>query len=90
MTIYKRNKHAVTAISSITEMILDRDNSPHAEMLGAIDHGVLSLNAASVTSAISVLSPTISKVLIDKFVKDPMKFSGGKDDVTSWIEEIEQ
>ncbi|CAF4151669.1 unnamed protein product, partial [Rotaria sordida] len=36
------------------------------------------------------LSPTISKALIDKFIKDPIKFYGGKDSVINWLEEIEQ
>jgi len=38
----------------------------------------------------SILSNTIAKALVDKFVKDPLKFSGGKDNVITWIEEIEQ
>ncbi|CAF3775652.1 unnamed protein product [Rotaria sp. Silwood1] len=35
-------------------------------------------------------SSTISKALIDKFVKDPIKFYGGKDSVINWLDEIEQ
>jgi len=42
------------------------------------------------TSINSTLAPTIAKALIDKFVKDPLKFAGGKDNVVTWIEEIEQ
>ncbi|CAF1367668.1 unnamed protein product [Didymodactylos carnosus] len=38
----------------------------------------------------SSLSPVISKALLDKFVKDPIKFNGGKDNVHTWLEEIEQ
>ena len=38
----------------------------------------------------SEFSPMISKALLDRFVKDPVKFNGGKEDVNSWIEEIEQ
>jgi hypothetical protein len=38
----------------------------------------------------AVLSNTIAKALVDKFVKDPLKFSGGKDNVITWIDEIEQ
>ena len=36
------------------------------------------------------LSSTISKGLIDKFIKDPIKFHGGKDSVINWLTEIEQ
>ena len=36
------------------------------------------------------LSSTISKVLIDRFVKDPLKFYGGIDNVITWLDEIEQ
>ena len=64
--------------------------SPQREIPGITVQGIPSPNALSVNSSMSVLSPTISKALIDKFVKDPIKFSGGKEHVTSWIEEIEQ
>jgi hypothetical protein len=36
------------------------------------------------------LSSTISKDLIDKFIKDPIKFYGSKDSVINWLTEIEQ
>ena len=51
---------------------------------------VPSSHTASIISSNSVLSPTISKALIDKFVKDPIRFAGGKDDVNTWLDEIEQ
>ncbi|CAF1565953.1 unnamed protein product, partial [Adineta steineri] len=35
---------------------------------------------------INDLSKTIAKALIDKFIKDPLKFYGGKDNVTTWID----
>ncbi|CAF5096924.1 unnamed protein product, partial [Rotaria sp. Silwood1] len=38
----------------------------------------------------SVLSPTIDKALIDKFVKDPIKFHSEKDNVITWLDEIAQ
>ena len=38
----------------------------------------------------SILSTTIAKALIDKFIKDPLKFSAGKENVITWIDEIEQ
>lgn len=38
----------------------------------------------------STLSSTISKALIDRFVKDPLKFYGGKDNVMTWLHEIDQ
>ncbi|CAF4651891.1 unnamed protein product [Rotaria socialis] len=38
----------------------------------------------------SILSTTICKALIDKFVKDPLKFHGGKDNIYRWIDEIDQ
>ncbi|CAF4459798.1 unnamed protein product [Rotaria socialis] len=37
----------------------------------------------------SILSTTICKALIDKFVKDPIKFHGGKDNIYRWIDEID-
>jgi len=36
------------------------------------------------------LSSTISKALIDRFIKDPLKFYGNKDSVITWLDEIEQ
>ena len=38
----------------------------------------------------SIVSSTISKALIDRFVKDPIKFSSAKDNVIIWLEEVEQ
>ncbi|CAF4431982.1 unnamed protein product [Rotaria sp. Silwood2] len=38
----------------------------------------------------SALSTAISKALIDKFIKDPIKFHGAKDNVLEWIDELEQ
>ena len=81
--------------SQPTSLIIDNSSilalhSPQREIPGIIVQGIPSPNASSVNSSMSVLSPTISKALIDKFVKDPVKFSGGKEDVTSWIEDIEQ
>ena len=81
--------------SQPTSLIIDNSSilalhSPQREIPGIIVQGIPSPNAPSINPSISVLSPTISKALIDKFVKDPVKFSGGKEDVTSWIEDIEQ
>jgi hypothetical protein len=44
----------------------------------------------SVNTSASILSPTISKALIDRFVKDPIKFYDGKDNVFNWLDEIKQ
>ncbi|CAF3147539.1 unnamed protein product [Rotaria sp. Silwood2] len=38
----------------------------------------------------SALSTAISKALIDKFIKDPIKCHGAKDNVLEWIDELEQ
>ena len=38
----------------------------------------------------SAFTSTITKALVDKFVKDPLKFAGSADNVSSWLEEIEQ
>jgi hypothetical protein len=53
-------------------------------------HSITSSDSDNNTSSHSVLSPTIAKALIDRFVKDPIKFYGGKDNVTTWLDEIEQ
>jgi hypothetical protein len=42
---------------------------------------VLSPALNSGITSTSTLSPTISKALIDRFVKDPIKFYGGKDNI---------
>lgn len=60
---------------------------PHETTSTIIRHG---MSSNSIISSSPALSPTISKALIDKFVKDPIRFAGGKDDVTTWIDEIEQ
>ena len=54
-------------------------------------HSILSSNANQNMSSFStIVSPTISKALIDRFVKDPNKFHGAKEDVIGWIDEVEQ
>ncbi|CAF4838911.1 unnamed protein product, partial [Rotaria sp. Silwood2] len=53
-------------------------------------HSVTSSDSKNVLSSTSILSPTISKALIDRFVKDPIQFYGGKDNVITWLDEIEQ
>jgi len=53
-------------------------------------HSVTSSDSDNNISSHSVLSPTISKALIDRFTKDPIKFYGGKDNVVTWIDEIVQ
>ena len=65
-------------------------HSPNEEPPAILCHHVPSSRTTSIIPPNSVLSPAISKALIDKFVKDPIKFSGGKDDVTTWIEEVDQ
>jgi hypothetical protein len=52
-------------------------------------HTTSSLDPHPSTSRHS-LSSTISKALIDRFVKDPLKFYGGKDNVITWLDEIDQ
>jgi hypothetical protein len=52
-------------------------------------HLTPSSDSHSPTSA-SASSSTISKALIDRFVKDPLKFYGGKDNVITWLYEIDQ
>lgn len=42
------------------------------------------------SSTNSTFTSTITKALVDKFVKDPLKFAGSADNVNSWLEEIEQ
>ncbi|CAF1020194.1 unnamed protein product [Didymodactylos carnosus] len=51
---------------------------------------VTSADSKNVLLSTSTLSPTISKALIDRFVKDPIKFYGRKDHVITWLDEIEQ
>lgn len=46
--------------------------------------------AQSVMLPSSTLTSTIAKALVDKFVKDPLQFAGSKDNVSTWLEEIEQ
>ncbi|CAF2669008.1 unnamed protein product [Rotaria sp. Silwood2] len=53
-------------------------------------HSVTSSDSKNVLSSTSILSLTISKALIDRFVKDPIKFYGGKDNVITWLDVIEQ
>ncbi|CAF1521223.1 unnamed protein product [Rotaria sp. Silwood1] len=52
-------------------------------------HHIPSTDSNNSTLSHSTSSP-ISKALIDKFVKDPIKFYGGKDSVINWLDEIEQ
>ena len=42
------------------------------------------------STSLHSLSSTISKALIDRFVKDPLKFYGSKDNVITWLDELEQ
>jgi hypothetical protein len=54
-----------------------------------IPHHTPSSDSHNPTSLPS-LSSTISKALIDRFIKDPLKFYGSKDNVITWLDEIEQ
>lgn len=56
----------------------------------SVNHHAPPAKSISVLSNVSDISPTISKALIDRFVKDPMGYAGGKQDVNAWIDEIEQ
>ncbi|CAF3531226.1 unnamed protein product [Adineta steineri] len=56
-------------------LIADEDTSPHS-----YDNHLSN----------SILSMTIAKSLVTKFIKDPLKFSAGKENVITWIDEIEQ
>ncbi|CAF0985898.1 unnamed protein product [Rotaria sordida] len=53
-------------------------------------HNITSSDSNNVLLSTSILSPIISKTLIDRFVEDPIKFYGGKDNVITWLDEIEQ
>ena len=65
-------------------------HSPNKKAPDVLCRDVSSSDTASIISSSSVLSPATSNALIDKFVKDPIKFSGGKDKVTTWIDEVDQ
>ena len=61
-----------------------------AKTRSPVCHSILSTNSNQNISFNAAISPTISKALIDRFVKDPIKFHGGKEDIIGWIDEIEQ
>ena len=65
-------------------------HSPNEKPPAILGRDVPSTDTPSIISSSSVLSPATSKALIDKFMKDPIKFSGGKDKVTTWIDEVNQ
>lgn len=65
-------------------------NGPHPISALIPSHRLASSNSSTPVSTTSTLSPTITKALIDRFVKDPIKFYGAKDNVITWLDEIEQ
>ncbi|CAF1532690.1 unnamed protein product, partial [Adineta steineri] len=77
-------------INAHREQIPDRVVNTNGEQINESSalHPLVVVNANR--EQINDLSKTIAKALIDKFIKDPLKFYGGKDNVTTWIDEIEQ
>ncbi|CAF4038855.1 unnamed protein product, partial [Adineta steineri] len=77
-------------INAHREQIPDRVVNNNGEQINESSalHLLVVVNANR--EQINDLSKTIAKALIDKFIKDPLKFYGGKDNVTTWIDEIEQ
>ncbi|CAF0985134.1 unnamed protein product [Adineta steineri] len=77
-------------VNASCEQIPDRVVNTNGEQINESSalHPLVVVNANR--EQINDLSKTIAKALIDKFIKDPLKFYGGKDNVTTWIDEIEQ
>ncbi|CAF3983411.1 unnamed protein product, partial [Adineta steineri] len=77
-------------VNAHREQIPDRVVNTNGEQINESSalHPLVVVNANR--EQINDLSKTIAKALIDKFIKDPLKFYGGKDNVTTWIDEIEQ
>ncbi|CAF2902406.1 unnamed protein product [Rotaria sp. Silwood2] len=75
--------------SSLPSPVVVNEHFVHYPIGGA-NVKITSSDSKSVLSSTSILTPIISKALIDRFVKDPIKFYGEKDNVITWLDEIEQ
>ncbi|CAF0774958.1 unnamed protein product [Adineta steineri] len=64
-------------------------NSSSDKLILVADHDTSS-NSRNNHLSDSILSMTIVKTLVDKFITDLLKFSAGKENVITWIDEIEQ
>ncbi|CAF0991233.1 unnamed protein product [Rotaria sordida] len=64
-------------------------NCPNDNLPSVVCYHETSTDSKSKHVFNSILSPTISKALVDRFIKDPTKFSGEKDNIITWFDEIE-
>jgi hypothetical protein len=87
----KNNSSTLHSPVAINDHLLNHPiESSHVKITSTDCHSISSSNSNNAVLTTSILSPTISKALIDRFVKDPIKFYGGKDNVITWLDEIDQ
>ncbi|CAF4627927.1 unnamed protein product [Rotaria sp. Silwood1] len=85
------NRHSLINSQVINNKdFIDKPTDHSGNITIPLTHHHISSTDSNNSTLSHSISSTISKALIDKFVKDPIKFYGGKDSVINWLDEIEQ